>query len=106
MNNQLFALFSKDDTGGTPGEIVHLPEGIEREEERECRDSQNVEEHPANHIPFATEDEDQGLEAVNGGQHDQRPQRDDHVGHRNEVYQVNDLIGCQGQVDKIGEPLT
>jgi hypothetical protein len=106
MNDQLFALFSKDNTGGTPGEIVHLPEGIEWEEERECGDSQNVEEHPADHIPFATEDKDQGLEAVNGGQHDQRPQRNDLVRHRNEVYQVNDLTGCQKQIYKNGEPPT
>ena len=71
MNNKFFPLFSENDTSGTPREIIHFPEGIEGKEERKSGNGQNVEDHPTDHIPLASEDEDQGLETVNGGQHDQ-----------------------------------
>ena len=61
VDNELFTLFSQDNAGGPPGEIIHLPEGIEGKEKRERGNGQDVEDHPANHVPFAAEYEDQGL---------------------------------------------
>jgi hypothetical protein len=60
----------------TPGEVVHPPEGIDREEEGKGRNGQNVEDHPANHVPLTSEDENQCLKAVDGRKHDNRKGRD------------------------------
>lgn len=71
VNNQLLACLSHDYTSLTPGEIVHTPEGVQRQEERESGDSDDVENHPSDHVPLASEDEDHGLDTVDDGQHDE-----------------------------------
>lgn len=70
MNNELLALLADDDTCVTPREVVHLPERVEREVEGEDRDGEEVEDHPADHVPFSAEEEDEHLESVDGGKHD------------------------------------
>ena len=70
MNHQLLTRLSQDDTSLTPREVVHAPEGVQGKEEREHRDGQDVEHHPADHVPLATHDEDQGLNTVYSRQHD------------------------------------
>jgi hypothetical protein len=78
------------ETGGTPREVVHLPERVQREEERREGDGEDVDcwqgiyvnkysarhrqpsltEHPGDHIPAHAEDEDERLQAVNCREHD------------------------------------
>ena len=58
VNNHLLTLLTQYDTSCTPREIVHAPKGIQRQEERECRDSEDVEHHPPDHVPFPAEEED------------------------------------------------
>ena len=61
MNNHLLSSFADNDACSTPGEVVHSPEGVQRQEEREDRDSKDIEYHPSNHVPFPPHDEDQSL---------------------------------------------
>lgn len=91
MDNQFLALLSQDDTSGTPREIVHLPERVQRQEEGECWDGKDVEQHPADHVPFTAEDEDQCLETVDCGKHDQGPHWDRLVFNDDEIDQINQL---------------
>ena len=66
VNNHLLAGFTQDDTRLTPREVVHPPERVERKEEREGGDSQDVEDHPADHVPLAAQDEHERLQTVHG----------------------------------------
>jgi hypothetical protein len=70
VNDELLAFLTQHHTRLTPGEVVHFPEGIEREEEGKGGDSQNIEDHPANHVPLASEDENQCLKTVDSCKHD------------------------------------
>jgi hypothetical protein len=64
VDNHLLTGLAHDNTCLTPREIIHPPKRVQREEEREGRNCKDVEYHPANHIPFATQDENEGLETV------------------------------------------
>lgn len=61
MNDKFLSLLPKNDTGGTPREVIHFPERIKRKEERESRNGKDIEKHPANHVPFSAEDKDESL---------------------------------------------
>lgn len=69
MNDHLLSRFSKNNTSLTPGEIIHPPERIERQEEGEGGDSNDVEQHPSNHVPLAPHDEDESLQAIDSSNH-------------------------------------
>ena len=64
MDNHLLTGLTHDNTCLTPGEIIHPPERVQREEERERGNCNDVEDHPTDHIPLATQNEDEGLESV------------------------------------------
>ena len=70
MDNHLLTGLSQDDTSLTPGEVVHAPERVERQEEREDGNGEDVEDHPTDHVPLATKDEDQRLQTVDSGNED------------------------------------
>ena len=93
MNNHLLAGFSQNDTSRTPREVVHLPERVQGKEEREHRNSQDVEEHPPNHVPLAPQYKDQCLKTVNRRNHDQRQLRNRLVQSSREVDEIHDLEG-------------
>ena len=61
MDNELLAFLAEDYTSSTPGEVVHLPEGVQWKHEREHRNGKDVEHHPTNHVPLAAHDEDESL---------------------------------------------
>ena len=88
MDDHFLPRLSEHDTGLTPGEIVHLPERVERKREREYGDGEDVEEHPPDHVPLAAEDEDEGLDSVDSDDHDERDRLDL-------------LALCDDQVDEI-----
>ena len=66
VNNHLLPGFTQHDTRSTPGEIVHPPERVQRQEEREHRHGKDVEYHPADHVPLAAQDEHERLQTVHG----------------------------------------
>jgi hypothetical protein len=70
MDDNFLPRLSKDHTSLSPREIIHFPERVEWQEERECRDCKDVEDHPANHIPLPSHDKDQSLHTINGRYHD------------------------------------
>lgn len=76
MHEEALALLADDLAGRAPREVVHLPEGHEREDEREEGDPEDVDEHPANVLELAVQDEDDDLEAVDGAEHDEGERRD------------------------------
>jgi len=57
MNDDLLRRFTQHDTGSTPREAIHPPEGIEWQHEGEDWDDQDIEDHPSNHVPLPPEDE-------------------------------------------------
>jgi len=71
MNDDLLLRFTQHDTGSTPREVIHPPEGIEREHEGEYRDRQDVEDHLSNHVPLLPEDEHGGSQTIHRTNHDQ-----------------------------------
>lgn len=91
MDNHFLSRFAQYNTSLTPREIIHLPERVQGKEERERGDGKDVEQHPANHVPFAAHDEDEGLQTINCGDHDERQCRNGFAFSRNEVDQVDDL---------------
>ena len=91
MNDHLLAGLAENDTSRTPREVVHLPERVERQEERECRDSDDVEHHPADHVPLAPEDEHQCLKTVDRGNHDDGRRRNGLTLACDKVDEVDDL---------------
>ena len=52
--DDLAAFLSSDNTRITPGEVIHVPESIERKTEREYRHGKDIYNHPAYHFPFAS----------------------------------------------------
>ena len=70
MNNHLLSRLSQHNTRLTPGEIVHLPERVQGEEEREGRNGENVEHHPSDHVPLPPQDENEGLQTINSDNED------------------------------------
>lgn len=59
---------------------VHVPEGVERQEEGPNRNTDDVDDHPSDHLELAVQQEDDGLQTIDGGQHDQRRRRNRLVG--------------------------
>ena len=76
MDNHLLTGLSQDNTSLTPGEVVHTPERVERQEEREDGNGKDVENHPTNHVPLATKHEHKRLETVDSCNQDDRQRRD------------------------------
>lgn len=70
MNDNLLTLLTNYQPSCSPTKIVHLPERVQGEEEREDWNSKNVKDHPSNHIPSHSEDEDEGLETIDRREHD------------------------------------
>ena len=97
MNDHLLAGLAENDTSRTPREVVHLPERVERQEERECRDSDDVEHHPADHVPLATENEHESLKTVHGSD-ENNGQRRDRCTSRSQVDEIADLRESNGSV--------
>ena len=91
MDNHLLAHFTQDNTSSTPGEIIHFPERVERQQEREDRDGQDVEHHPSNHVPLAAQHEHQRLQTVHSGNKNDRQSRDLRVNAGGEIDQVDNL---------------
>ena len=91
VNDHLLARLSHDQTRLTPREVVHAPEGVERKVERERGNGQDVEDHPTDHVPLATKQEHEGLQTVDGDNHDDRRGRDTLVLSRNQVDEIDDL---------------
>lgn len=71
MDDEFLPRFAHNQTRSTPGEVVHPPEGVKRQDQREYRNGQDIEDHPANHIPFTPHDENKSLKAINSTQHDE-----------------------------------
>ena len=92
VHDKLLAGLSQHHTRLTPTEVVHAPEGVEREEEREGRNGENVEQHPANHIPLPTHDKHECLNTIDSRNHDQRQRWDGFALTRDQVNEVDDLI--------------
>ena len=95
VNNHLLSRFSQHNTRLTPGEIVHLPERVQGEEEREGRNGEDIEQHPANHIPLPPHDEHEGLDTIDGRNHDQRQRRDGFAFTRDQVNEIDNLVGLE-----------
>lgn len=91
MNYELFATLSHDDTRLAPGEIIHVPERVEWDIEREDWNGEDIEYHPADHVPFAPENEHKCLEAVDCCQHDDSKQWDLLVFTDDKINEVDDL---------------
>ena len=91
MNDHLFSSFTQHDASLTPREVIHPPERIEREEERERGDSDDVEDHPTDHIPFPPHDKHQRLQPIDSGDHDKRKLGNDLVFPCYKVHQVHEL---------------
>lgn len=72
----LVALVADDDAGAAPGEVVLVPEGVDGQDEGVDGESDNVDDHPADVLPLAFDDEDDGLKAVHGRDHDDGYQRE------------------------------
>ena len=68
----LLSLLANNDTRISPGEVILVPKGIYREDERIDGKGEDVDDHPPYMLPLAFDDENQGLEAIDGGQHDDR----------------------------------
>lgn len=91
MNHELLASFTHDDTGGTPRKIVHLPERIQWKQEGEYWDREDVEHHPANHVPLPANDKDECLKTVDSRDHDKGQCRDRFAQTSGEVDEICDL---------------
>lgn len=76
MDDDLLPGFAQDHARRPPREVVHLPEGVQGEEEGEYGDGENVEKHPPKHVPPSAEEEDECLETVYGSDHDEGGGRD------------------------------
>jgi hypothetical protein len=68
----LLSRLLEHDASLTSGEIIHLPERVEREHERKYGDGEDVEEHPTVHVLFAVEDADECPDSVDGDGQDKR----------------------------------
>ena len=91
VNDHLLSRLSQHNTSLTPREIVHLPERVEGQEEGEGGDSEDVEHHPPDHVPLATQDEHKRLKTIDSRNHDDGDSGDALVLACNEVDQVHDL---------------
>ena len=91
MHNYLFASLTQYYTSLTPREVIHAPERVQRQKEGEDGNGQDVEKHPAHHVPFAPHDEYNSLQAVNGPQHNEGCHRNSLVLAGNENDKVYDL---------------
>lgn len=92
MYDELLATFAHDKTSLSPREIVHLPEGVKRKIEGEDRNGQDVEDHPTDHVPLASEDEHQSLETVYSGKHNNGVRWNRLVLARNQVDEIDNLF--------------
>src|SRR5436189_4619625 len=63
-DDDLAAFLSSDDTCITPGEIIHVPESIERKTEREYWHGKDIYNHPAYHFPFASNYKNNALKTI------------------------------------------
>ncbi len=72
----LVALVADDDAGAAPGEVVLVPEGVDGQDEGVDGEGDDVDDHPADMLPLAFDDEDDGLQAVHGGDHDDGYERE------------------------------
>lgn len=97
MNDQLLSTLSNDDSSVSPREVVHRPERVEREVEGEDGNGQDVEDHPPDHVPLASEEEDEDLETVDGSDHDEGEGRDGLSFGGDEVDEVDELKGKRSQ---------
>ena len=97
VNNHLLAGFTQDDTRLTPREVVHPPEGVQGKEEGEHGDGEDVEHHPADHVPLATENEHESLKTVHGSD-ENNGQRRDRCTSRSQVDEIADLRESNGSV--------
>ena len=95
-----FGLVARNLTRLTPREVVHPPEGVERQEEREDRNGEDVEDHPANHIPLAAENEHERLKTVDSRDEDDRQNGDRCMYACSEVDEVDDLRKAHVSVSK------
>lgn len=100
VDDDLLSRLANNDSSVSPREIVHGPEGVEREVEREVGDGKDVEYHPSDHVPFSSEEEDQSLETVDDGQHDDGEGWDGLSFGGNEVYEVCDLQNGSSSVSE------
>src|SRR4051812_6456807 len=94
VDDHLLPRLSEHDTRLTPREVVHLPERVEREVEREDGDGKDVEEHPADHVPLAPQNEYKHLDGVDGDDHDEGDGLDLLVLGGDQVDEVDDLRVC------------
>lgn len=92
MHNELLPFLTENNTCCTPGEIVHAPKGVERQEEGECWNGKDVEDHPPDHVPLASKYKDQRLQAINSSDHDEREEWDAFVLSNTQVDEVDNLI--------------
>ncbi|CAF3504264.1 unnamed protein product [Fusarium graminearum] len=90
-NDDLLARLTSNNTSITPVEIVHVPERVKRQTEGEDGNGSNIHDHPTNHLPLAAQDEDNGLQTVDGTK--QQEGCDGHDGGvgRDLVNQVDDI---------------
>ena len=73
-----------------------MPERIKRETKREYRGGDNIDDHPANHLPFAAKDEDDRLKTVNSSEKNESCDRD-HAGIKcNKNDKINNISNGDG----------
>lgn len=65
-HDDLLSLLARHHTSVAPGEVVHVPEGVQRETAGKDWRGHDIDEHPPDHLPLAAEDEDYGLKTVDG----------------------------------------
>ncbi|KAL0769411.1 hypothetical protein CaCOL14_008719 [Colletotrichum acutatum] len=101
-NDNLLARLAGNDTRVTPVEVVHVPEGVQRQGETEDGNGQDVQNHPANHLPLAANDKDDGLQTVNGTKHDESRDRH-HAGVQGDGDNQVDDVGDNDGLDDGGQ---
>jgi len=93
VDDQLLSTLSNDHSSVSPREVVHRPERVEREVEGEDGDGEDVEEHPSDHVPLPSEEEDHDLETVDCADHDEGEGRNRLSLGGDEVDEVDELEG-------------
>ena len=79
-----------------------MPERVEREEERPDRNTNDIDNHPTNHLESTIENEDNGLKTVDSSQHDQGSCWNRSVSCSDQDYQI-DKVGNGDRTVRVRE---
>lgn len=76
-----------------------MPESVQWKTTGENRCCKHVNDHPTNHLPFAAEDEDNGLETIDGTEENEGGDGNNITVLNNEIDQVSDVSDNDGLYD-------